>query len=695
MRLKNTLALTLAAIIGADMYRDASGGAVLPDFNAKGDLQRKMEVSSFDVEKRTVELAFSSEIEVQRWFGFEILDHDATSIRLDRLRDGGAILVDHDWSDQVGVVESVTIGADRRGRAVVRFGKSARANEIFQDVVDGIRKHVSVGYRVLGAKLQETRDEGDVYRVTDWEPFEISFVSVPADHSVGVGRSLNFSQEEQQREVNETAATGKQTPANQLPSEVKRNMDPIILRDGSGNLVRAYVDEAGNITKIVEVLEKAGDDIRAAETRAAAAATARVNSILSMGRQYGAQEIAQRAIEAGTSAADFQTEVLELLNTRGARPNGGTQARGGNTPLGDQTAADAAIGLTDAEVRRYSIFNAVRAQQPNATRAEREAAAFEIECSEAAQRAQPGREVRGILIPDDVLRSRAFNAGGAPDTPVGAQTGHVLVDTQLMTGSFIEMLRARTTIMRLAQTMGGLVGNVDIPKQTGGATAYWIGEGQDAPEGTPTLGQLGLTPHTVAAYTDITRRLLMQSTPDAEGIVRRDLVSAIAQAIDVAAYYSDGTGVKPKGLKYMTGINAVAFASVQPSYAELVQMESEVAADNADVNNMAYVLNSGARGAAKTTPKFAAGASVADAGVIWEPGNTINGYRAEVTNQVANGDVFFGNFADFIIGMWGGLDLTVDPYSLSKSGGLRIVVFQDVDFAIRRVESFAYGKKAA
>ena len=683
----------LALLIGATFLRDASGAAALPDFNAKGDLQRKMEVASFDKEKRTVELAFSSEVEVQRWFGFEILDHDASSIRLDRLRDGGALLVDHDWSDQVGVVESVTIGADRRGRAVVRFGRSARANEIFQDVVDGIRKHVSVGYRVLGAKLQETRDDGDVYRVTDWEPFEISFVSVPADHSVGVGRNMEKPQVEGQHNVNENVRTDNSLPANHLPTEVNRNMKEKILRDGSGNLVRAQVDEAGNIVKVLEVLEQAGDDIRAAERRASEAAQARVASISSMGEQYNCRDLAQAAIADATVTVDaFRQQVLDHMNTRGQQPGGQRlPLREGGRALGDQTAPDSAIGLTDREVRQYSIFRAVRALAPNASRADREAAAFELECSETAER-QLGRTAQGILIPDDILRSRAFNAGGAPDTPAGAQTGQNLVDTHLLTGSFIEMLRNRTTIMRLAQTMSGLVGNVEVPKQTGGATAYWIGEGEDAPEGTPTIGQLGLTPHTVAAYTDITRRLLMQSTPDAEGIVRRDLVAAIGQAIDVAAYYSDGTGVKPKGLKYQTGIHAVPFANVQPTYGELVGMESAIAPDNADVNNMAYVLNAVGRGAAKTTPKFAGGT---DQGVIWEPGNTLNGYRAEVTNQLVTGDVFFGNWADFIIGMWGGLDLTVDPYSLSKSGGLRIVVFQDVDFAIRRVESFAYGKKTA
>ena len=686
--MRNKLQMTaLALLIGATLTREAPADKPMPDFNAKGDLQRALEVSSYDIEKRTVELAFSSEVEAERWFGIEILDHSPASVRLDRLRDGGALLVDHDWTDQIGVVESVTIGADRRGRAVVRFGKSARASEIFQDVVDGIRKHVSVGYRVLGAKLVETKDEVDVYRVTDWEPFEISFVAVPLDHSVGVGRTMEKTQEEQAPVPVQTASVESGAPAAITHSEEVRKMKEQILRDGSGNLVRAMVDEAGNITQVLEVLEKAGADVQAAGARALAAERARSAAIIEMGVQYDCRELAQTAANGDVTVDAFRSQVLEHMNTRSKTPvvtSRSTPARGTQTPLTDVTSAT--IGLSDEEVRSYSFFRALRALQPNASRADREAAAFELECSETAQR-QMGRTAQGILVPDDVLR-RAFNAGGAPNTPAGAQTGSNLVDTQLMTGSFIEMLRNRTTIMQLATTMGGLVGNVEIPKQTGGATAYWLGEGDDATEGSPTIGQLGLTPKTVAAFTDITRRLLMQSTPDAEGIVRRDLANAMAQAIDFAGYYGTGAANQPRGIKNYTGINAVDFAGTWPTYAEVVQMESEIAADNADVAQMGYVFNARGRGALKTTPKFSSGT---DQGVVWEPGNTVNGYRTEITNQLANGDVFFGNWADVIIGMWGGLDLTVDPYSLSKSGGLRIVAFQDIDLVLRRVESMCYG----
>lgn len=680
---------SLSSLIGAYMTRDGGQGKALPDFNAKGDLHRTMEVRSFDAEKRTVELAFSSEAPVQRWFGFEILDHSPASIRLDRMRDGAALLLNHDWDDQIGVVESVSIDSDRKGRAVVRFSRSQDADDVFQDVMDGIRRHVSVGYRIHAAKLDSTEGDEDTYRITDWEPYEISIVSVPADPSVGVGRSLEIPQEDGKRTKGDAGTIERGTTAKNSTTEEVRTMNEKILRDGKGNLVRAMVDADGKIIEVLEMLEEAGADVRNAQTGAAKAERERTASILQMGTQYDCRELAEKAVASGDTVDAFRAAVLDHINTRGAKKPAGQPAQPSQrsgTPLSEMQSAD--IGLTDQEVRNYSIFRAVRALQPNATRADREAAAFELECSETAQR-QLGKTAQGILIPQDVLNSRAFNAGGAANTPNGAQSGQNLVDTTFMGGSFIDMLRNRTTIMRLATTMGGLVGNVDIPRQTGGATAYWLGEGEDAQEGTPNIGQLELTPKTLGAYTDITRRLLMQSSLDAEGIVRRDLVNAMAQAIDFAGYYGSGAGNQPRGIKNYTGINAVDFAAALPTFEELVAMESAIAADNADIGQMGYIGNAAFRGHCKTKAKFGAGTE----STIWEPGNTINGYNTEISNQIAAGDVFFGNFADMMIGMWGGLDLTVDPYSLSKSGGLRIVVFQDVDFILRRVESFCWGSQ--
>ena len=115
-------------------------------------------------------------------------------------------------------------------------------------------------------------------------------------------------------------------------------------------------------------------------------------------------------------------------------------------------------------------------------------------------------------------------------------------------------------------------------------------------------------------------------------------------------------------------------------------METAVAEDNALMGRLAYILPASMYGALKTTEKAANTAQF-----VVEPGGTINGYRGIVSNQATAGNMYFGNFDDMLIGMFGGLDLVVDPYSLSTSGTVRIVALQSVDVAVRHAVSFAYG----
>lgn len=165
----------------------------------KGEVQKlamqfrseAIERSAIDAEKRTAEIAFSSEFPVERWWGTEILSHDAGACDLTRMNGGAALLLNHDSDQHIGVVESARIdpGA-KKGRALVRFGKSALAEEKFQAVQDGILRHVSVGYRIN--RIETAKDgngENEIDRVVSWEPVEVSLVAVPADPTVGVGRS--------------------------------------------------------------------------------------------------------------------------------------------------------------------------------------------------------------------------------------------------------------------------------------------------------------------------------------------------------------------------------------------------------------------------------------------------------------------------------------------------------------------------
>jgi HK97 family phage major capsid protein/HK97 family phage prohead protease len=635
----------------------------LKEIQERGLLKRMAEVGAIDEEARTVELSFSSEIEVERWFGIEILGHAAGEVDMSRLNDKAPVLWMHNWDDQRGVIDSASV-VDRKGRALLRFSRSEDGSELFQDIIDGIVSKVSVGYLVNDLKLVEERDGVDVYRITNWQPYEISMVSVPADSSVGVGRSAEKPQ------VDDDA--GRAENADKHSKRGIPVMKEKILRDGSGNLVRAKVDDDGKILEVLEIIERAGTDVTDAAKRGADSERTRVRELTELGRAYNATEKALQFIADGKTAADLQRELLhDFAEQRGKKP------------MSEQE-KDADIGMSDKEVRSFSIMRAIRALANPQDAALRKAAAFEFEASAAAAE-RYGKNPKGIIIPNDVL-SRAFST-----TSPTAGPGSALVATELLSGSFIELLRKKAWVMRRARTLGGLVGNVDIPRQNAAGSAYWVGEGSAPTASEPGVDQIALTPKTVGAYTDITRRLMMQATPDAEALVRDDLLQIISLEIDRVAIYGTGSSNQPKGVKNYTGINAVDFASsAAPTFAELVAMETAIANDDADVDAMSYAFNAAIRGHMKTTTKFGTGTSH----TIWEDGNTVNGYEVNVSNQIASGDVFFANWQDLIIAMWGGLELTVDPYALSTSGGVRLVALQDIDLNLRHLESFCWGSSA-
>lgn len=633
-------------------------------------LYRNYTVESVDEDNRTVELSFSSETPVQRWFGYEVLDHDTASIRLERLESGASVLVNHDWDDLVGVVEEVRI-QERTGRATVRFGTSDRAEEIWQDVKTGIRKHISIGYMVHAMQLDSEEDDVRTYRVTDWEPFEISFVTVPADPTVGVGRNLELP-DNYQTKLREMGVLAHPKSGDNPTEERSNPMKEKILRDASGRLVRAKVDDEGSIVEVLEVIEEANTE----RSAGALAEQERVRSILELQEQYEYRGVSPTPFlkDSTKTAEDYQRALLDAGKEGG--DNGGK--RSAASPVAEDNPD---IGLSDSEIRKYSFLNVLRYLSKPDNKKFRDAAGFELEASEAAAE-KLGREAQGIIVPNDVLRA----AG-----PIGTTgTGSNLIATDHMAGSFIDMLYNMSAVMPYASTMTGLVGDVDIPTQEGGATGYWLGEDQDATLSDLTFGNRSLTPHTCAALVEMTRKMLMQSSTDVEMLARKDIAKALALTIDRAALYGGG-GDDPLGLANITGVKGVDFAGDNPTFQEVIQMESEIAADNADIGAMRYLMNAKGRGHFKSTQKF----DGANGATIWENGNTVNGYGTHVSNQITDKDYWFGVWSELLVGMWGGLDLTIDPYTHSAKGRLRIVAFQDADVAVRHPQAFCLGKKPA
>lgn len=615
-----------------------------------------------DDDDRRVVLSFSSEEPVARWFGVEILGHNPGEVDLEWLGSGRApLLLDHQptLDAQVGVVESAEISGGR-GRATVRFGRTARASEILGRVRDGEVTAVSVGYRIDRMELVARDGDDRTYRATRWAPLEVTLCALPADPSVGIGRSAGRVAETVTIEIETTTETRAETMPNDNPAGTETRTAP------AASETRTETRAEPRTGPAAEPRRETVEDIRKAEK-------ARVGAIRIMARQFGLPaEMTSRAEDAGTEVAAFQRQVLDHLGNREAEAT-----RAGETR----------IGLSEREARGFSIMRAVRhLANPNDRRA-REAAGFEIEVSQAAEQSL-GRSARGILIPADILDDPAFVTGGQRDQTVGtAAKGGDLVATDLLAGAFIPLLRKRTALDRLGiRTLSGLVGNIDIPRQTAGATAYWVGENASPTGSDASFDKVSMTPHTLAAAVSISRRAMLQTTPSVEALVRDDLIRIMALAIDNAGINGSTDTDAPDGLLDATGINAVTFTTASaPSWEEVVELESKIAADDADVEAMRYALAATMRGTLKTTKKDAgSGAFIFD-------GGQVNGYDAVVSNQIAAGDLLFGNWADLVLGLWSGLDLTVDTAANAASGGIVLRAFQDLDFAVRHDESFARG----
>lgn len=645
-----------------------------------GTLYREFQVKkgSVDKEKRSVPMSFSSENPVRRYTDDgeaynEILDHNPNSVRMTRLSSGSApLLMHHDPSDQVGVIENAQIGDDKRGTCIARFSRSTRGEEIMNDVEDGIRGATSVGYQVHSMDQDEEDPEDDDgvpnYRC-GWEPMEVSLESIPADETVGANRT--------QPKISIAVPIKRKAPKNMLTTRSR---------------VLAPDAPAGGGTAMTP------EEIQTRVNEASKADRLRVKDILDLAAQYetrGENDLTHASrtfIDEGKSADDFTRFILEK--------------RTNVKPISGAAATDTMIGMPDKDIQQYSIIKAIRQlSSPHGGHLE----GLEKEAHEAALK-KCGRDLQGpkaFMIPEDVIRAKFRGEGWSPkrmtrDMQAGvASLGGAFVETEVLGQALIELLRNKMQVVNAgARTMGGLKNNVAIPRQTGASTAYWLGEIQSVTESDQLLQQLLLTPHRLAANTAYSNLLLAQSTLDAEAFVRMDLMKQLALAKDLAALSGTG-GAQPIGIINTTGVGTQAVTPGTPTWAQVVGFESVVAASNADFGALAYLVSAKGRGVLKQTPKLPGTGfpifmweNPIDASKAPEGEGSVNGYRALATNQLntaLNGDkVVYGNWEDVIIADWEGWEVLVDPYTLSKQGEVQVTIFNFTDIGIRHPGSFCF-----
>jgi len=603
-------------------------------------MQRTEATEIRSIDERSFEFPFSSEYPVQRYFGAEVLSHDEGAPNFVRLNDGAPFLFNHNPDKVLGVVERAWHDKDKkRAYAKVRFSRSDFAKQYLDDVKDGILRGISFGYSIDDA---EQREDGVL--ATSWTPHELSLVSIPADPTIGIGRSL-LSEEPAMPESSQPEDT---TITNEAPVEKQETRSAVTT---ASKPAPAMEEQTPNLEVIRSEAKKAEKD--------------RVAAINALGAQHRMADLAQELIDGDNSLDEARAAFLEKIGTRQVEQ-----------PIRSADVTSNDVGLSQKEVKRFSFIRALNYLANPGDQSARREAEFEIEVGNAAAK-QYERTSNGIVVPNEVLR-RDLNVGTAT-------AGGNLVDDELLSGSFIDLLRNRLALAQAGMTtLSGLSGNISIPRQTSAATAYWVGESSSPTESQQAIDQVNMSPKTCGAFVDYSRRLLLQSSIDVEAMVRDDLARVIALELDRVGIYGTGSSNQPLGINNTSGIGSQTITTFG-TFAEYIGMETDVAAANADAGSLRYIINASARGALKSTEKASGTAQF-----VYE-NDEINGYPVIVSNQLQNNDALFGDFSMLIMGMWSGLDLTVDPYAGATAGTVRIIALQDVDFAVKQAGAFCLG----
>jgi len=606
-------------------------------------------------------VAVSSEYPVDRWFGTEILDHSSDAVNLERAS-GMPVLLNHDSWNQIGVVERMSLDADKKLRADLRFSKNPEAAQVERDIADGIRRNISVGYRVNQYDVAEPAGSNPTYRATKWTPMEVSIVSVPADPTAGVGRSHD------------------------------ERRYPV--------LVRGLTPREG---------EKGATTMpQPTQTASAALAVDQTAEIVRLAQKFNMGDRVVEFIEQKLTLDQVRTIILDATATRSVT----------------QPAAEP-LTLTRREVQTYSYARAVLAAADHAEGKRTKSFEAEIS-EELEKRMPMEHQRRGGFYVPTSFRSSTFEAVRAAALPTDvvntlmvALSGNRAIDSvtankikevvfTVYGGELIEILRNQARVVQMGATvLTGLTSPVGFPRQTADVTAVWVAENPGSDVTTSDVGTdlVTLTPKTLMANTAYTRQLLIQSSVDVEAMVRASLAASHALAWDLAAIHGSGSGNQPTGIYSQSGVLAEDFSTATPAnklnWSSLVNMEARVAAANALLGQLGWLTTPGVAKAGKTTLKFAVnGSTEIWTGPILE--GDMDGYVARATNQVKSTmgvgtnehGLIFGNWNDLLIGQFGGaMDLIVDPYSLKKRGLIELTSFQMCDIAVRHPQSFCISSK--
>lgn len=477
---------------------------------------------AIDEEARTVELAVSSEDPYRRWFGVEVLDHSAASVRMERMNNGAALLNQHDTHQQIGVVERASLDADRRLRATVRFGRGPLAEEVFRDVVDGIRRHVSVGYRVHADQRESTDENGvDTWRVTDWEPLEVSIVSVPADATVGVGRAVHHSPQPRHNPQQETTAMPDDNRTDVLDDEPNTQA-----RGAEGNGSDGATDHHGS------------DDVGALTGAAREAEDA---AIRKLAKQFDCKDLGEEWVELGGTADDLRADIIK--RRRAAKP---------------QPVPAAREPRIEVSAKRFKPLRGFATEE----------AAFKA--GQWVMASIYGNQKAQRWCADHYVRAASTSSLSGGGAVVPEEMSQAVIDLRNQYGVARQLCRV---IPMASDTL-------TVPRRVSGVTAYAVGQNQEITDSDKDWNQVQLTARKWAALSKLPMEYVEDAFIDVAGDLADEMAYAFAVKEDEAYINGDGTstyhgiyGLRPKIIDGNHAAGAVHAASNVDTLAEITNTD--------------------------------------------------------------------------------------------------------------------------
>jgi HK97 family phage major capsid protein/HK97 family phage prohead protease len=591
-----------------------------------------------DEEMRRVKVGVSSEEPVEREFGMEVIDHDPESMNLTFLNSGRApLLLNHDLNRQIGVVEEVKMDVEaRRLRAIVRFGKSDEATEVYNDVLDGIRQNISVGYRIDG-RVKRDGDSDDTVRVKT-TPMEISIVSVPADQSssVGVGRSVSASL--QTSDSKETKTMSDNTP-------------------------------------------EVGVDLEAAKAEAVRAARKNDSEILAIAAKHNKRDMGEKAIREGLSIDQFRGELLNAIEDTKALDNN-----------------PAVVDASPKEKRSYSLGRMVQAQISGDWRNAGFEREINDEIARSVGRSAEGVYVPDFAWQQRGPLSTAATGGSGsevvfddfvPTEHRGDMFIEALRANQVLGGlgaTYMSGLTNRVKMPKLATGANAAfveeLADVGDGAGTDGALTLQprtMGSFVD-------LSRL-LALESVPAIEQIIRDDLLRSAADRTEFYAIQGSGSSGQPTGIL----NTSGVNNLDISSGTDVDSL-------TWSDIINLVKLVEEDNGIVNAGAagFLSHPAVKSKLASTVRVSSTDSVM---LLNDPWNNLYGYPAAFTSNVPTtldpGDggndasaLIFGDFSQLIIAQFGAPSILVDPYSGSKAGTVRMVLHAELDVGVRHAVSF-------